>query len=68
MSSVRVAVGWLFGDVAESFKVIDFKKNLKLQLSAVGKHYEISALFRSILTCLYMGIKLQNFLTWILQQ
>ena len=53
MSSVRVSVEWLFGDVVNYFKFMDFKKNLKLQLSAVGKQYIISALFRNILTCLY---------------
>ena len=30
MSSLRVSVEWLFGDVSSSFKFIDFKKNLKL--------------------------------------
>ena len=53
MSSVRVSVEWLFGDVVNYFKFMDFKKILKLQLSAVGKQYIISALFRNILTCLY---------------
>jgi len=53
MKSVRVSVEWLFGDVANYFKFIDFKKNLKIQLSAVGKQYILSALFRNILTCLY---------------
>ena len=53
MSSVRVSVEWLFGDVLNSFKFLDFKKNLKLGLSAIGKHYIVAALFRNILTCLY---------------
>jgi hypothetical protein len=53
MSSLRVSVEWLFGDVANSFKFIDFKKNLKLWLSAVGKFYVVAALMRNILTCLY---------------
>ena len=53
MSSVRVSVEWLFRDVADTFKFIDFKKNLKLDLSAVGKQYILSSLFRNILTCLY---------------
>lgn len=53
MSSLRVSVEWLFGDVSNSFKVIDFKKNLKLRLSAVGKFYVVAALIRNILTCLY---------------
>ena len=53
MSSVRASVEWLFGDVSNSFKFIDFKKNLKLGLSAIGKQYTVAALFRNILTCLY---------------
>jgi len=53
MSSVRTSVEWLFGDVSNSFKFIDFKKNLKLGLSAIGKQYIVAALFRNILTCLY---------------
>lgn len=53
MSSVRVSVEWLFGEVSEYFKFIDFKKNQKLQLSAVGKQYLVCALFTNILTCLY---------------
>ena len=39
MSQVRVSVEWLFGDVASYFKFLDFKKNLKICLSAVGKMY-----------------------------
>ena len=37
MSSVRISVEWLFGDIINYFKFIDFTKNLKIQLSAVGK-------------------------------
>ena len=36
MSSARASVEWLFGDISNSFKFLDFKKNLKLGLSAVG--------------------------------
>ena len=53
MSEVRVSVEWLFRDIAEYFKFIDYKKNLKLGMSAVAKQYIVSALFRNILTCLY---------------
>ena len=53
MSSLRVSVEWLFGDISNSFKFIDFRKNLKLRLSAVGKFYIVAALIRNILTCLY---------------
>lgn len=53
MSSVRIAVEWLFGDITNSFKYLDFKKNLKIGLSSVGKMYIVSALLRNAITCLY---------------
>ena len=53
MSSVRVSVEWLFGDIANYFKFLDFKANLKLGLSAIGKQYIVSALLRNIITCFY---------------
>jgi len=61
MSSVRVCVEWLFRDVSDYFKFIDFKKNLKLELSAVGKQYIVSALFRNILTCFYGNLTSETF-------
>ena len=30
---------WLFGDIVNYFKFIDFKKNLKIGLSSIGKLY-----------------------------
>ncbi|XP_049900259.1 uncharacterized protein LOC126390142 [Epinephelus moara] len=53
MNEVRVSVEWLFGDIANYFKFMDFKKNLKIKLSSVGKLYVVSALLRNALTCLY---------------
>ena len=53
MSSVRSSVEWLFGDIVIYFKFIDFKKNLKIGLSSVGKMYIVCALLRNALTCLY---------------
>ena len=53
MSSVRVSVEWLYGEVINSFKFLDFKKNLKIELSNVGKMYIVSALLRNAITCLY---------------
>lgn len=52
-SSVRESVEWLFGDALNSFKFLDFKNNLKLELSAIGKQCIVAALFKNILTCLY---------------
>ena len=53
MSSVRISVEWLFGEISTYFQVIDFKKNLKIGMSAVGKQYIVCALLRNALTCLY---------------
>ena len=53
MSAVRVSVEWLFSDIVNYFKFIDFKKNLKIGLSHVGKMYIVCALLRNALTCLY---------------
>ena len=53
MSSVRVSVEWIFGDIVNYFKFIDFKKNLKIGLSQVGKMYIVAAVLRNALTCLY---------------
>ena len=35
MSNVRTSVEWLFGDIVEYFKFMDFKKNLKIGLSSI---------------------------------
>lgn len=53
MSTVRVAVEWLFGDIINYFKFLDFRKNLKVFLSAVGKMYLSCALVQNAHTCLY---------------
>ena len=31
MSEVRVSVEWIFGDIINYFKFLDYKKNLKVQ-------------------------------------
>ena len=53
MSSVKVSVEWLFGDIREYFKFMDFKKNLKIGMSSIGKMYIVSALLQNALSCLY---------------
>lgn len=53
MSSVRVSVEWIFGDIVNYFKFMDFKKNLKIGLSQIGKMYIVAAILRNALTCLY---------------
>ncbi|XP_028395743.1 uncharacterized protein LOC114519770 [Dendronephthya gigantea] len=61
MSKVRVSVEWLFGDIINYFKFMDFKKNLKIGLSQVGKMYIVAALLRNALTCLYTNETSQFF-------
>lgn len=53
MSRVRTSVEWIFGDVIKSFKALDFKSNLKIGLSTVGKMYIVCALMRNAITCMY---------------
>ena len=53
MSNVRVSVEWLFKEITTYFAFLDFKKNLKIGLSAVGKMYIVCALMTNARTCLY---------------
>ena len=53
MSNVRTSVEWLFGDIVEYFRFMDFKKNLKIGLTSSGKLYVVRALLRNALTNLY---------------
>ena len=52
MSAVCASVEWLFGEIINSFKFMNFKKNLKIGLSQVGKMYIVCAIL-NVLTCLY---------------
>ena len=47
MSSARVSVEYVFNDVINCFKFLDFKKNVKVGLSAVGKMYIVCALMQN---------------------
>ena len=60
MSSVRISVEWLFGDVINYFKLLDFKTNLKIGMSSIGKMYIVCALLHNARTCLY-GNKTSSF-------
>lgn len=53
MSKVRVSVEWLFGDITNYFKFLDFKRNLKVGLSSVGKMYIVCVLLRNAHSCIY---------------
>ena len=56
MSRVRSSVEWVFGDITNYFAFLDFKKNLKIGLSAVGKMYSVCALLTNARTCLYKSL------------
>lgn len=53
MSEVRVAVEWLFGNIVNFFKFVDFKKGMKINLSPVGKMYVVCGILENAHTCLY---------------
>ena len=53
MNNVRVTVEWIFGDIVRFFAFMDFKKDLKVNLSSIGKMYMVSALLQNAHTCLY---------------
>lgn len=52
MSEVRFLIEWIFGDVVKYFKFLDFKRNLKLCLSVVGKVYILCVFFYNFWVCL----------------
>ena len=64
MSSVRTSVEWLFGDIINYFKFVDFKKTQKISLSAVGKMYIVRN-FKECHCLVCMAITLQNSLILI---
>ena len=61
MSAVRISVEWIFGDIVNYFKFLDFKKNLKIGLSQVGKMYIVCTILQNALTCMYGNLTSQFF-------
>ena len=61
MSTVRESVEWLFNDIVNYLKFMDFKKNLKISLSSVGKMYGVCAILRNALRRLYPNQTSQYF-------
>ena len=53
MSEVRVSVEWIFADIIDYFKFLDFQKIVKISLNAVGKMYVTCALFDNARVCCY---------------
>ena len=60
MSSARVSVEWVFWDIIRYFKFLDFRKILKIKLSAVGKMYILWALLHNARSCFY-GTSTKNY-------
>ena len=56
MSSVRVSVEWLFGEIVKYFKFVDFKTAMSIRLSPIGKIYIVCALLQNAYACLYGNI------------
>ena len=61
MSAVRVSVEWMFGNITKYFSFIDFKRHMKVNLSAVAKMYLVFALLVNARTCLYGNIVSKTF-------
>ena len=61
MSTVSAPVECLFADIINYFKFLDYKKNLRIGLSQVGKMYIVCAILRSALTCLYSNTTAEYF-------
>ena len=61
MSAARVSVEWVFGDIVNFVKFLDFKKNLKIGLSAVGKMYLVCAILQNARTILYKSVTSEYF-------
>ena len=53
MSEVRIVIEMLFGNISNYFKFSDFKREMKVNLSPVGKMYVVCALLENAQTCFY---------------
>ena len=52
LSEARVVDEWLLGNITNHFKFIDFKSQLRISMSVVGKFYIVCALLEIANTCL----------------
>lgn len=60
LSTVRISVEWQFGKIVEIFPFVDFKQNLQLMLSPIGKFYTVAALLTNAHTTCY-GCKTSSY-------
>ena len=56
MSQGRTPVEWVFGDIANYFAFLDFKRTLKINMKAIKKMYSVCTLLTNAHTCLYQSI------------
>ena len=61
MKEVRVSVEWIFGDIINYFKFLEFKKDLNIGLNSVGKMYIACTLLHNARTILYGNTTSQYF-------
>ena len=52
MSKVRISVEWAFGKITQYFTFVDLKRNNKILMQPIGKHYLVAALLTNCHTCL----------------
>ena len=64
MSEMQTSVEWVFGDILNYFAFLDFKKNLKIGPSSVGKMYITCDLIR-IHILVFMDLQHLTTLKWI---
>jgi len=55
MTKARVSVEWGFGGVCNTFKYLDYRPQLKVGASPIGKEYRVAILLRNFKTCLEGG-------------
>ena len=61
MKDVRAAAECLFGEIKIYFKFADFKTQLKVGLSSIGKICLVCGLLQNVKTCLYGNKVLEYF-------
>ena len=61
MSGLRISVEWLFGQLKNFLKFIDYKKQLKIGLSPVGKLFLVCGLLHNAHACLYGNLVSEYF-------
>ena len=61
MNKTRTSVEWVFGDIVNYYKFLDFHKNLKIHLSAVGKMYIVCVLLQNARSCFYGSMTSSHF-------